>query len=146
MEQALSGLNCHVIPSTSDEAPSLLAYVAPHLGAHHSPDLFHVQHALSKAVSAPMGAKQRAADKAMTTAEEQLTRVQEHAQNDRAQPARRGPGRIRIKLSIDSFRKHDGFVVLTYTLLQYLRGGPSFSRGLGRQTFGGGTDVGEKAA
>src|SRR5712691_1500872 len=93
MEQALSGLNCHVIPSTSDEAPGLLAYVAPHLGAHHSPDLFHVQHALSKAVSAPMGAKQRAADKAMTTAEEQLTRVQEHAQNDRAQPARRGPGR-----------------------------------------------------
>jgi|SRR5438132_4300598 len=53
---------------------------------------------------------------------------------------------IRMKLSIDSFRKHDGFVVLTYTLLQYLRGGPSFSRGLGRQTFGGGTDVGEKAA
>ena len=34
-----------------------------HLGAHHSPDLFHVQHALSKAVSAPMAAKQRAADK-----------------------------------------------------------------------------------
>ena len=53
---------------------------------------------------------------------------------------------IRIKLSIDSFRKHDGFVVLTYTLLQYLRGGPSFSRGLGRQTFGSGTDVCEKAA
>ncbi len=60
---------------------------------------------------------------------------------------RRRPRRgIRMKLSIDSFRKHDGFVVLTYTLLQYLRGGPSFSRGLGRQTFGGGTDVGEKAA
>ena len=53
---------------------------------------------------------------------------------------------ICIKLSIDSFRKHDGFVVLTYTLLQYLRCGPSFSRGLGRQTFGGGTDVCEKAA
>ena len=60
---------------------------------------------------------------------------------------RLGPSEgIRMKLSIDSFRKHDGFVVLTYTLLQYLRGGPSFSRGLGRQTFGGGTDVGEKAA
>src|SRR6266568_7699903 len=60
---------------------------------------------------------------------------------------RLGPSEgIRMKLSIDSFRKHDGFVVLTYTLLQYLRGGPSFSRGLGRQTFGGGTDVGETAA
>src|SRR5713101_5350744 len=65
-----------------------------------------------------------------------------------ARTGKRGRPRkpIRIKLSIDSFRKHDGFVVLTYTLLQYLRGGPSFSRGLGRQTFGGGTDVGEKAA
>jgi len=93
MEAALAPLKCTVIQSTSDEAPGLLAYVAHHLGAHHSPDLFHVQHELSKAVSAPMGAKQRAAEKAMTTAEEQLTRVQEQAQNDSAQPARRGPGR-----------------------------------------------------
>src|SRR5256884_7496978 len=46
MEQALSGLNCHIIQSTSDEAPALLAYVEHHLGAHHSPDLFHVQHEL----------------------------------------------------------------------------------------------------
>ena len=53
MEQALAGLNCQVIQSTSDEAPGLLAYVEHHLGAHHSPDLFHVQHELSKAVSAP---------------------------------------------------------------------------------------------
>ena len=61
MEQALAGLNCQVIQSTSDEAPGLLAYVEHHLGAHHSPDLFHVQHELSKAVAAPMAAKQRAA-------------------------------------------------------------------------------------
>ncbi len=53
MEQALAGLNCRVMQSTSDAAPGLLAYVEPHLGAHHSPDLCHVQHALSKAVSAP---------------------------------------------------------------------------------------------
>ena len=66
MEQALAGLNCQVIQSTSDEAPGLLAYVAHHLGAHHSPDLFHVQHELVKAVSGPMAAKQRAAAKAAT--------------------------------------------------------------------------------
>uniref|UniRef100_UPI00397C96F0 hypothetical protein n=1 Tax=Salmonella sp. SAL4457 TaxID=3159912 RepID=UPI00397C96F0 len=77
MERALAGLNCRVIQSTSDEAPGLLAYVEQHLGAHHSPDLFHVQHELSKAVAAPMAAKQRAAEKAMTTAAEQLSRVQE---------------------------------------------------------------------
>src|SRR2546422_9435613 len=41
MAPALAGLNCKVIQATSDEAPGLLAYVAHHLGAHHSPDLFH---------------------------------------------------------------------------------------------------------
>ena len=50
MEQALADLNCRVIQSTSDAAPGLLASVEPHLGAHHAPDLFHVQHEPSKAV------------------------------------------------------------------------------------------------
>ena len=54
MAPALAQLNCQVIQSTSDEAPGLLAYVEHHLEAHHSPDLFHVQHELGKAVSAPM--------------------------------------------------------------------------------------------
>src|SRR4029453_3408309 len=35
MKDALAGLNCKVIQSTSDEAPGLLAYVEHHLGAHH---------------------------------------------------------------------------------------------------------------
>jgi hypothetical protein len=64
MEPALADLNCQVIQSTSDEAPGLLAYVAQHLKAHHSPDLFHVQYELSKAVTAPLAVKQRAAAKA----------------------------------------------------------------------------------
>jgi DNA-binding XRE family transcriptional regulator len=56
---ALAQRNCHVMQSTSDEAPGLLASVAPHLEAHHSPDVFHVQPALSKAVCAPMAAVYR---------------------------------------------------------------------------------------
>ena len=68
----LAQLNCEVMQSTSDEAPGLLAYVEHHLGAHHSPDLFHVQHELSKAVCAPLATKERAADKALTEAKEQL--------------------------------------------------------------------------
>jgi hypothetical protein len=47
MEPALAQCNCRVIQSTSDEAPGLLAYVAHSLEAHHSPDLFHVQHELA---------------------------------------------------------------------------------------------------
>jgi hypothetical protein len=93
MSSALASLKCNVIRSTSDEAPGLLAYVEHHLGAHHSPDLFHVQHELIKAVAAPMAVKQRAAEKALTTAEETLARVQEHTQSDNVQAGRRGPGR-----------------------------------------------------
>ena len=93
LEDALAGLNCQVIQSTSDEAPGLLAYVAHPLGAHHSPDLLHVQHELSKAVVAPIAAKQRAAEKAVTTAAAQLNRVQAHTQSAGGLPERRGPGR-----------------------------------------------------
>jgi hypothetical protein len=93
MEQALAGLHCKVIQSTSDEAPGLLAYVEHHLGAHHSPDLFHVQHELSKAVSAPMALKQRAAAKAATQAEETLKRVQESRDNTHDELTKRRPGR-----------------------------------------------------
>jgi hypothetical protein len=69
MAPALAPLNCRVIQSTSDEAPGLLAYVEHYLEAHHSPDLFHVQHELVKAVSGPMAAKERAAHKAVTSQE-----------------------------------------------------------------------------
>jgi hypothetical protein len=93
MEDALTWLNCKVIQATSDEAPGLLAYVEHHLGAHHSPDLLHVQHELSKAVVAPMAAKQRAAEKAVTTAAAQLNRVQAHTQSASGLPERRGSGR-----------------------------------------------------
>ena len=93
MVQALSGLNCKVIQSTSDEAPGLLAYVEHHLGAHHSPDLFHVQHELRKAIAAPMAAKQRAAEKAVVKAEETLQGVQEHRSSANNEPTKRRPGR-----------------------------------------------------
>jgi hypothetical protein len=92
MEGALAPLKCNVIQSTSDEASGLLAYVAHHLGAHHSPDLFHVQHELSKAVSAPMAAKQRAAAKVVVKAEETLHQVQERCHTT-SEPDKRGPGR-----------------------------------------------------
>ena len=92
MAPALVGLNCKVMQATSAEAPGLLAYVAHPLGAHHSPDLFHVQHELHKAVSAPMATTQRAAEKALAKAEETLQRVHEH-HHTTEEPQQRGPGR-----------------------------------------------------
>lgn len=91
MAPALAVLNCQVIQSTSDEAPGLLAYVAHHLGAHHSPDLFHVQHELVKAVSGPLATKQRAASKATTAAQQRLDQVQGPQQEAGDAPQPLGP-------------------------------------------------------
>src|SRR2546430_3719460 len=92
MAPALAQLNCRVIQSTSDEAPGLLAYVEHYLEAHHSPDLFHVQHELVKAVSGPMATKERAAHKAVTEAREQLELLQTDPQSAGDEPGRRRPG------------------------------------------------------
>jgi len=93
MAPALAKFNCRVIQSTSDEAPGLLAYVEHYLEAHHSPDLFHVQHELVKAVSGPMATKERAAYKAVIEAQEQLQRLQTHPISTGEVRDKRGPGR-----------------------------------------------------
>src|SRR5262245_34252699 len=93
MEKALADLNCQVIQSTSDEAPGLLAYVEHALGAHHSPDLFHVQHELVKAVCSPMATKQRAAAQAATETQKRVEHRQGQLQGTGATPQKRGPGR-----------------------------------------------------
>jgi hypothetical protein len=93
MAPALAQRNCQVMQSTSDEAPGLWAYVAHHLEAHHAPDVFHVQHELSKAVCAPMATKARAAHKAATAAQAQLDQGQAHLQTAGDEPEKRGPGR-----------------------------------------------------
>ena len=93
MAPALAQLNCRVMQSTSDEAPGRLAYVAHSLEAHHSPDLFHVQHELVKAVSGPMATKERAAYQAITDATAQLERLQSAPQSAGEEPAKRRAGR-----------------------------------------------------
>jgi len=93
MEPALAQFNCRVIQSTSDEASGLLAYVEHYLEAHHSPDLFHVQHELVKAVCGPMATKERAALKAVSEATEQLERLQSHQQSPGDEAEKRRPGR-----------------------------------------------------
>ena len=91
MAPALAALNCQGIQSTSDEAPGLLAYVEHHLGAPHSPDLFHVQPELVKAVSGPMATKQRAAIKAATAAQQRLDQAQGPLQGAGDEPQPQGP-------------------------------------------------------
>jgi hypothetical protein len=93
MAPALARLNCEVMQSTSDEAPGLVAYVEHQRGAHHSPDLFHVQHELSKAVCAPLATKERAAHKALSEAKEALDQAQARLESTADQREKRRPGR-----------------------------------------------------
>jgi hypothetical protein len=51
-----------------------------------------MQHELSKAVSAPMAAQQRAAAQAVAQAEERLARIQEHLHTTTDEPEKRGSG------------------------------------------------------
>ncbi|MFN0056378.1 MAG: DUF6399 domain-containing protein [Planctomycetales bacterium] len=75
---ALSGLPVTVIQTVSDEASALRAHARDGLGAHHSPDLFHVQQELSRAVSGPLAARVRCAEHALGLANEAVaTRLAE---------------------------------------------------------------------
>ena len=91
MAPALAQCNCRVIHSTSDEAPGLLAYVEHYLEAHHSPDLFHVQHELVKAVSGPMATKERTAQQAVSAATEHLARLHSAPHSARNEPEKSRP-------------------------------------------------------
>ncbi len=57
MKEGLKNLPVEIIQATSDEGKGLIKFVEKELGAHHSPDLFHVQQELSRATSAPLNAK-----------------------------------------------------------------------------------------
>jgi transposase len=61
LEKALNDLPVKIIQSTSDEARGIVNHVEQSLGAHHAPDIFHVQQDITKGTSAAMSAKVRAA-------------------------------------------------------------------------------------
>jgi hypothetical protein len=51
MHDALSGLAVTTMQSVSDEGKSVVKHAVEGLGAHHSPDLFHIQQEITKAAS-----------------------------------------------------------------------------------------------
>ncbi len=55
----MKDLNVKVFQSTGDEATGLINHATLHLGAHHSPDLMHVQQELSRATHGPLAAQIR---------------------------------------------------------------------------------------
>jgi hypothetical protein len=91
LEGGLKGLNVTVVQGTSDEAKGLLAHVQRDLGAHHSTDLFHLQHEVSQAMSLSL---KRAEQQAETAEAAAKARWQGECAAERAYHRRRhGPGR-----------------------------------------------------
>ena len=77
MEEATVDLPIQVVQSTSDEGRGLLRHVKEGLGAHHSPDVFHVQHELIKGVSLALASKKRQAGENVAKTVKQRKRYQE---------------------------------------------------------------------
>ena len=72
LDERLVGWSITVCQATSDEAKALIAHAEEHLGAHHSPDLFHVQQETVKATSLALAGQTRRAQEAFVAAEHDM--------------------------------------------------------------------------
>jgi hypothetical protein len=91
MTEATEGLAVEIVQSTSDEGKGIVHHVKHDLGAHHSPDLFHVQHELVRGTSAALARK---TGKAGQVVERACEEVHRHIQAKEASLNKKhGPGR-----------------------------------------------------
>jgi hypothetical protein len=79
LASALAGLAVEVVQGTSDEAKGLLRHVREDLGAHHSPNLFHVQHEVGRATGATLARQVAQAEAAVAQAQVEAERAAQAA-------------------------------------------------------------------
>jgi hypothetical protein len=91
MEEATKELPVKIVQSASDEAKGIAHHVKGHLGAHHAPDLFHVQNEIVKGTSAVLSSKRKKAEKALKQANDKLEQSIEN--KEFYQKVKNGPGR-----------------------------------------------------
>lgn len=77
MDDATAGLPVEIGQSVTDEAPALIKHTEQDLGAHHSPDTFHVQHEIVKGTSFPMAAAVRNERKRVEEAKEHVATMKQ---------------------------------------------------------------------
>jgi hypothetical protein len=70
LDERLAALPVNVCQVTSDQAKALIAHTEIHLGAHHSPDLFHVQYDTVRATSLALMGQTRRAEQELETAQQ----------------------------------------------------------------------------
>lgn len=80
MAEATEDLPIEIVQSTGDEALALIKHAEVDQGAHHSPDLFHVQHEVGKGTSGSMARHVLAAQKAVEDKEQHTERMEASAE------------------------------------------------------------------
>ena len=90
LEEATRGLNVEVIQVASDQAKGLTRH-AKNLGAHHSPDLFHIQRDVVKATGLALQRAEKQAEATVAAANEALAQASREEAAERCKPPR--PGR-----------------------------------------------------
>lgn len=73
LDERLVGWSITVSQIASDEAKALIALAEDRLGAHHSPDLFHVQHETVQATSLALAGQTRRAHEGVANAERHIS-------------------------------------------------------------------------
>ena len=91
IEAATASMPVRIEQCVTDGARALKSHVEHDLGAHPSPDTFHIQQDLSKATARALEQRTSVASDALRKAEDALQRVQEQAQRAATEP--RKPGR-----------------------------------------------------
>jgi hypothetical protein len=82
IKENIEGLNCEIIQVTSDEASGITSLTKNILGAHHSPDLFHIQQELVRANSSQLAARIRGAEKQIENKEKTLAVLEKSLEKD----------------------------------------------------------------
>lgn len=77
LDERLKAWPVTVCQVASDEAKALIALAEDRLGAHHSPDLFHVQHETVQATGLALAAQTRRAHEAAAAAQRHVTEQRE---------------------------------------------------------------------
>ncbi len=115
MSEAMQGMKAKIIQATSDEGKGLLAYAEHTLQVAHSPDIFHVQHELCKAVAAPVAIKTRRSERAVLSTSEDLNALRIEREDYLENVENRGRGTQRLQGShskICNTRPHATFLVV----------------------------------
>lgn len=84
MTKALAGLKVIVSQSTADQGSALIKHISESLGAHHSPDLFHVKYDISKGISGTLGKNLGHATKSVAKIENDIDKNSNKNEPDKA--------------------------------------------------------------